>query len=307
MADNLLYGKIIRGVAGFYYVNVENEGVFECRARGIFRNKREKPLPGDNVGIMPLVSEKRDGYPQGSMEKILVRKNEIIRPSAANIDQAMVVFALAWPDPNLNLLDRFLVMMDEQAIPCIIVFNKNDLVDESKTKGIIKAYADCGRKVLDVSTMNLNDREKHLTCLKGKTTLLAGPSGVGKSSIMNLINPDADTQTGTLSEKIGRGKNTTRHTEIFYVERGTYILDTPGFSSIYIDDIKPQDLRFYFEEFKAYTDKCRFNSCVHISEPDCAVKKAVSEGKISTIRYENYKQLYSEISVRRRGNNDSRR
>jgi ribosome biogenesis GTPase len=305
-----LKGKIIKGVGGFYYVNVEADEskediIYECRAKGIFRKNKEKPLPGDDVELKPLSEMLPDGYPEGSIIKILERKNSIIRPQVANIDQAMVVFACVYPEPNLNLLDRFLINMERQSIPTVIVFNKNDLVGADKLKELTDTYKNSGYKVLTINTIgNLTNslkfgiedtREILLKELRGKTTVLAGPSGVGKSSVMKLLSPQSEVETGTLSEKIGRGKNTTRHTELFYLEKETYLLDTPGFSTIYIQGMQPEELRDYYNEFLEYSSECKFNTCRHVSEPGCAVKRAVEEGKINRTRYENYLQLFSEL------------
>jgi ribosome biogenesis GTPase len=305
-----LKGKIIKGVGGFYYVNVEADEskediIYECRAKGIFRKNKEKPLPGDDVELKPLSEMLPDGYPEGSIIKILERKNSIIRPQVANIDQAMVVFACVYPEPNLNLLDRFLINMERQSIPTVIVFNKNDLVGADKLKELIDTYKNSGYKVLTINTIGdltnslesgIEDtREILLKELRGKTTVLAGPSGVGKSSVMKLLSPQSEVETGTLSEKIGRGKNTTRHTELFYLEKETYLLDTPGFSTIYIQGMQPEELRDYYNEFLEYSSECKFNTCRHVSEPGCAVKRAVEEGKINRTRYENYLQLFSEL------------
>lgn len=305
-----LKGKIIKGVGGFYYVNVEADEskediIYECRAKGIFRKNKEKPLPGDDVELKPLSEMLPDGYPEGSIIKILERKNSIIRPQVANIDQAMVVFACVYPEPNLNLLDRFLINMERQSIPTVIVFNKNDLVGAEKLMELTDTYKNSGYKVLTINTIgNLTNflkfgiedtREILLKELRGKTTVLAGPSGVGKSSVMKLLSPQSEVETGTLSEKIGRGKNTTRHTELFYLEKETYLLDTPGFSTIYIQGMQPEELRDYYNEFLEYSSECKFNTCRHVSEPGCAVKRAVEEGIINRTRYENYLQLFSEL------------
>lgn len=291
-----MQGKIIKGIAGFYYVHVVHSGIYECKAKGIFRNKKIKPLVGDNVEIDIIDEEKLIG----NIVEIAERTNELIRPAVANIDQSLVVFAVMRPDPNINLLDRFLVMMERQDVPVIICFNKVDLVPEEELIELRDTYVNAGYHVIFTSTLNGNGVEDVKRILLGKTTAFAGPSGVGKSSMLNAIIPDANSETGGISEKIGRGKNTTRHTEIFNLEDETYIMDTPGFTSLYTNDFEKEELKWYFPEFKEYEGKCRFNGCIHENEPDCAVKNALEEGKISESRYKNYLQMLDEIKNRKK-------
>lgn len=291
-----MQGKIIKGIAGFYYVHVVHSGIYECKAKGIFRNKKIKPLVGDNVEIDIIDEEKRIG----NIVEIAERTNELIRPAVANIDQSLVVFAVMRPDPNINLLDRFLVMMERQDVPVIICFNKVDLVPEEELIELRDTYVNAGYHVIFTSTLNGNGVEDVKRILIGKTTAFAGPSGVGKSSMLNAIIPDANSETGGISEKIGRGKNTTRHTEIFNLEDETYIMDTPGFTSLYTNDFEKEELKWYFPEFREYEEKCRFNGCIHENEPDCAVKDALEEGKISESRYKNYLQMLDEIKNRKK-------
>ena len=291
-----MQGKIIKGIAGFYYVHVVHSGIYECKAKGIFRNKKIKPLVGDNVEIDIIDEEKRIG----NIVEIAERTNELIRPAVANIDQSLVVFAVMRPDPNINLLDRFLVMMERQDVPVIICFNKVDLVPEEELIELRDTYVNAGYHVIFTSTLNGNGVEDVKRILIGKTTAFAGPSGVGKSSMLNAIIPDANSETGGISEKIGRGKNTTRHTEIFNLEDETYIMDPPGFTSLYTNDFEKEELKWYFPEFREYEGKCRFNGCIHENEPDCAVKGALEEGKISESRYKNYLQMLDEIKNRKK-------
>ena len=291
-----MQGKIIKGIAGFYYVHVVHSGIYECKAKGIFRNKKIKPLVGDNAEIDIIDEEKRIG----NIVEIAERTNELIRPAVANIDQSLVVFAVMRPDPNINLLDRFLVMMERQDVPVIICFNKVDLVPEEELIELRDTYVNAGYHVIFTSTLNGNGVEDVKRILIGKTTAFAGPSGVGKSSMLNAIIPDANSETGGISEKIGRGKNTTRHTEIFNLEDETYIMDTPGFTSLYTNDFEKEELKWYFPEFREYEGKCRFNGCIHENEPDCAVKGALEEGKISESRYKNYLQMLDEIKNRKK-------
>ncbi|MBE5961511.1 MAG: ribosome small subunit-dependent GTPase A [Lachnospiraceae bacterium] len=286
-----MQGKIIKGIAGFYYVNVEGSGLYECKAKGIFRNKKIKPLVGDNVEI-DVLDEKAM---VGNIVGILERESELIRPAVANADQAFVIFAAADPAPNFNLLDRFLVMMESQGIPTIICFNKVDRITKEEQERIEQIYENSGCTVLFTSVAEEKGLDQIHKMLEHKTTVLAGPSGVGKSSMINKLNPDANMETGSISEKIKRGRHTTRHSELFYLGEGTYIMDTPGFSSMFLASMEKEELKDYFPEFTKYADECRFLGCVHINEPNCAVKEAIAEGKIHKTRYENYKLLYEEL------------
>lgn len=292
----MMQGKIIKGIAGFYYVHVVHSGIYECKAKGIFRSKKIKPLVGDNVKI-DIIDEANH---IGNIIEITERTNELIRPAVANINQSLVVFAVMKPNPNINLLDRFLVMMERQDIPVIICFNKTDLAEEDDIISLKNIYVNAGYHVIFTSTINGNGVEDVKRMLMGKTTALAGPSGVGKSSMLNAIIPDANSQTGVISEKIGRGKNTTRHTEIFNLEDDTYIMDTPGFTSLYSNDFEKECLKEYFPEFREYEGKCRFSGCVHENEPDCALKEALNNGIINKSRYDNYLIMLDEIKNRKK-------
>ena len=263
-------GKIIKGIAGFYYVYVEAcekkecvdiGHIYECKAKGVFRNRKIKPLVGDNVVVEIVDKEKFTG----NIIDILPRNNELIRPAAANIDQALIIFAIANPMPNYNLLDRFLVMMEYQEIPTIICFNKIDLVDNKDREHIKLQYEKCGCKVVFTS-VNLNEGLEQLKqLLENKTTILAGPSGVGKSTITNKL----------------------YHKDVMEI--------TPGFTSFNLPIIEKEQLRFYYSEFEQYEGSCKYNGCVHINEPDCAVKEAVDKGIVSKERYNVYVSLYQEL------------
>ena len=231
----------------------------------------------------------------GNIQEILPRKNALIRPASANVDQAVVVFALSFPKPNLNLLDRFLLMMQTQDIPVTICFNKCDDQKEEEIQAIVSQYRSCGAEVLVTSTVNGTGMDHLRKVLEGKTTVMAGPSGVGKSSVMNLLFPEAQMETGEISRKIKRGRHTTRHTELFCIGNQTYIMDTPGFTSLRLPDVEKEDLRHYYPEFEEASNACRFLGCVHINEPDCGVKYALEKQEIPLARYENYKQFYEEL------------
>ena len=291
-----MQGKIIRGIGGFYYVHAEDGVVYECRAKGIFRKEKIKPLPGDNVEISPVQDEEK---PAGNVDAILPRKNVLIRPAVANVDQALVVFAAASPKPNLNLLDRFLISMEQQRIPVVICFNKTDLVS-TEEEGLLRDTYAHSYPVQLISAASGEGIEDIQRLLDGKTTVVADPSGVGKSSLTNILQPHVQMEVGDISRKIERGRHTTRHTELICLREHTYFLDTPGFSSLYLTGIAQEDLWQYFPEFVPYGPYCRFQGCMHISEPDCAVKEALAEGKIPASRYENYVMLAEELKNARK-------
>ena len=291
-----MIGKIMKGIAGFYYVGVVESGVYECKAKGIFRKDKIKPLVGDDVEIEVLNEEEK----LGNIVKILPRRSELIRPAVANIDQALVIFAAREPKPNLSLLDRFLVIMEKQDVPVIICFNKQDLCDEEEVGRLKEIYEACGYPVVLASAKQGEGIEEIKSLLRGKTTTVAGPSGVGKSSLTNLLQNEVQMETGEISKKLGRGRHTTRHSQIIQIEKDTWLYDTPGFTSFYVEEIEKEELRFYFREFSKYEGTCRFQGCTHTHEPGCMVKNALEEGKISKERYENYLELYGELKKKRR-------
>ncbi len=271
--------------------------VYACKARGIFRKRGIRPVVGDDVEF--TVTD--EGDQEGNIDEILPRRNELIRPLSANIDQALVVFAAASPEPNLNLLDRFLVMMEVREIPVSVCFNKCDLADEVKLEEYRAIYRSAGYPVYGISVKENRGIGEIQDFLRGRTTILAGPSGVGKSSLTNAVLPEAAMEVGSISEKVQRGKHTTRHAELFCVEADTYLMDTPGFSSLMAEEMEEKELKYYFPEFARYGSGCRFGEdCMHIGEPVCGVKAAVEEGKIARSRYENYKLLVQELKGRKR-------
>ena len=291
-----MQGKIIRGIAGFYYVHVPEIGILECKAKGIFRKNKLKPLVGDFVSVSVIDEENK----KGNIEEVLERRNELIRPAVANIDQALVVFAIKKPEPNLNLLDRFLIMMEQKEIPCVLVFNKSDLATEEEKQQLRKVYENSGCKILFVSAKQNQGIDEVREILSHKTSTVAGPSGVGKSSLINMLQSNVNMETGSISEKIERGKHTTRHTEFIPIGEDTFIMDTPGFSSLAVFDMEKEELEQFYPEFDKYRESCRFHGCSHIHEPGCSVKETIEEGKISRERYENYQLIYEELKNRKK-------
>ena len=290
-----MQGRIIKGIAGFYYVQTET-GLYECKAKGIFRKDKKKPLVGDYVEIKVLDVEAKEG----SVEKILPRTNELIRPAVANIDQAIVIFAVNDPKPNFMLLDRFLVTMEYQNVPVVICFNKMDLGTKEELETLQEVYGRCGYEVLFTSAAKQQGVRELQKLLRGKTSAVAGPSGVGKSSLTNLLQDEISMETGEISKKLGRGKHTTRHSQLIAIGDDTYLMDTPGFSSLYIEGMEKEELKDYFTEFRPYEGQCKYQGCVHIHEPGCSVKAALEQGKLSSLRYEDYLGLYNELKEKRR-------
>lgn len=287
----MINGKIIKGIGGFYYVDTE-KGLYECRARGIFRKNKITPLVGDRVSISVVDEENKKGV----VEEIEKRDTELVRPPIANVDKALIVFAIKNPAPNLSLLDRFIVLAEKENLEIVIVFTKVDLDADGELLEELKSiYEVSGYKVIPVSNKLKLNIDKIKEELKENTVVFAGPSGVGKSSLLNEVDKNFELKTGEVSDKIKRGKHTTRHAELLKLECGGTVADTPGFSSLTLDDIDESELKEYFIEFDKYDD-CRFGSrCIHENEPSCAVKEAVENGEISKKRYESYIQLLNEI------------
>ena len=290
-------GRIIRGIGGFYYVKTdETREVYECRPRGIFRKDLKKPLVGDVVDIE--ITDTKDM--EGSIVRIHDRRNSLVRPAAANVDQAMVIFALASPEPLPGLLDRFLIRERYEGIPVVICINKTDLADEKKREDFAGIYSGSGNKLLFISAKTGAGEEELKRCLEGKTTVLSGPSGVGKSTLINTLTNTQLRQTGELSRKLKRGKQTSTDAELIQLNENTFIIDTPGFSSLDIPDMDENELQDYYPEINAFKGECYFSACSHIHEPKCAVRAAVLEKKINEIRYASYSGIYEELSSRRK-------
>lgn len=290
-----MQGKIIKGVGGSYVVRCDGHD-YTCHAKGILRYKNQKPLIGD-LAVIELLNEEPD---MANILEILPRANALIRPAVANVDQAIIEFAAKDPEPNMNLLDRFLIQMEEQELPVIICINKIDLVQKEALLAFAGIYRDIGYQVLLVSACTGEGLLELFNAVRGKTTVWAGPSGVGKSSIINMLAPESTMETGAISEKIRRGKHTTRHVQLLDCGADTYVCDTPGFSSIDLPDIKPEKLQYYFGEFERFIPSCRFKGCVHIGEHECGVKDAVRDGFIHRERYENYKLFYTDLKNRKK-------
>lgn len=291
-------GKIIKGIAGFYYVQAEDGFLYECKAKGIFRKDHTKPYVGDEVRLDILDAKQK----KGNITVILPRRSVLFRPAVANVDQVAVLFACKSPDINFNLLDRFLVMMESVSMPVLICFTKADLSDKNQCDELLGIYGDSYPVFFTDSEhcTHEGELEGFTSMLNGKVTAFAGPSGVGKSTLMNRICPHAQMETGSISEKIQRGRHTTRHSEMFYIGNQTYLFDTPGFSSLDIDAIDKTELEYCFPEIVPHIGKCKFRGCAHLNEPDCDVKAAVDAGIIAKTRYENYCFFYKELDAMRK-------
>jgi len=291
-------GKIIRSISGFYDVDTGSQ-IYRCRAKGLFRLLGVKPLVGDDVVIE--VTDTVSDPMEGNVVEVLDRRSELIRPTVANVDQALLVFALTNPAPSFNMLDRFLISMQIRGLASVLCFNKLDLAGRGQLEEIRETYSSCGCTTLFISVEEETQLQEVCQVLAGKTTVITGPSGVGKSSLINRICPGQSRETGELSRKIARGKNTTRTVELLRAgfAENTYLMDTPGFTSLYLTDLEAEDVKHYYTEFDDLAGHCRFQGCNHMSEPDCAVKKALSDGRISRIRYQNYTEIFRELKDRK--------
>lgn len=282
-------GIIIKGIGGFYYVK-SNQNIIECKARGIFRKDHVIPMVGDQV----IISKNEDG--QGMIEEILPRKNLLIRPPVSNVDQVIIVFALLKPNPNFQLLDGFLVHGEKQKLSIIICINKVDLEDQSGTlKEIKEIYRNTGYPIIFTSAKKEIGIEKLVGHLNNHINVFAGPSGVGKSSLLNKINENYNLKIGDISKKAERGKHTTRHVELLPFGENGYVADTPGFSSISMGEMEEKELMFYYSDFRPHIGNCKFKTCLHIHEPGCAIKESVKSGKIHYKRYQSYLNFIEEI------------
>lgn len=287
-------GQIRKALSGYYYVEQDGE-LIQCRGRGVFRNRGESPLVGD------IVDFTKEGESDGYVMKIHPRKNELVRPPIANVDQAILVFSVKEPAFNTVLLDRFLVVLESFHIEPIICLTKMDLLTDEEFVAIqpyIKDYENIGYKVITTYKDDAALFERIKPMLEGKMTVLAGQSGVGKSTLLNTLIPALNLKTGIISQSLGRGKHTTRHVELIEV-CGGLLADTPGFSSFDFDTIEKEELTACFPEFLRISEGCKFRGCLHMREPKCAVKSALETGEIKDYRYEHYEQFLQEIIDRK--------
>ena len=282
-------GKIIKAIGGFYYV-LTDEGIFSCRAKGKFRKEGLSPLVGDDAKISVL--DKNELL--GNLDEVLPRKSAFIRPPVANIDVLIITISSKDPSPDLFLADKLSVIALSAGVNVIFCINKTDL-DTVSANRIYEIYKNAGFSAVMTDTKNGIGRDTLKELIKGKICAFAGNSGVGKSSLLNAVLGRDDIETGEISEKIKRGKNTTRHTELIVTNDGGAVLDTPGFSSFLVESIRACDLENLFPEIKKHLGGCRFSGCAHINEPDCPVKEAVLKGEINESRYNNYKELYNSL------------
>lgn len=287
-------GVIVKGIAGFYYVENHDANIFECKARGKFRKEKLSPIVGDKVSI-DVIDDKH-----GVINEIKPRKNQLIRPLVANIDQAILVFAIKKPDLNFILLDKLLIFNEKYGIDAVICINKSDLVSEKEIMKIRQIYEDIGYNLFTTNGKTGDGIETLKKSLKDKITVFAGPSGVGKSTIFNRLQNKVVMETGDISKKIERGRHTTRHAELIEIDKGSFIVDTPGFSSLDLSSIEIEELQYFFKEFTQYLGQCKFSTCLHLKESGCRVKEMVDKGRITQERYNTYRGILQELQENRR-------
>jgi ribosome biogenesis GTPase / thiamine phosphate phosphatase len=285
----MVSGIIIKGIAGFYYVELNDGRILECKARGKFRRDKLTPMVGDRVQIELLNGD------YGVINEIEERKSKLIRPQVANVDQAIVVFALKNPEISFTLLDKLLILIEHNSLTSVICLNKGDLDDDNVFDRVREIYGNIGYTVIRTNGKTGEGVEGLKAQLSDKISVFAGPSGVGKSTIFNSLQNKVKMETGEVSTKISRGKHTTRHAELIEIEKGTFIVDTPGFSSIDLNFIEPQELQFAFKEFGEHIGECKFTSCLHHKEKDCQIKRAVEKGEIPEVRYNAYVEILQEL------------
>ncbi len=302
-------GLIVKALSGYYYVKPDTEsgdyalsetGTIQCRARGIFKKKGISPLVGDGV----IYSLTENG--EGTVDEILPRRTELIRPPVANIRQAVLLFSVKEPDLSLILLDKFLVHIEHAGLEPLICFTKMDLIDpqDTATRNEVgqakQLYERIGYQVILTSAENELGTDQIREELNGKISMFAGQSGVGKSSLLNKVIPGSDLNTSEISMRLGRGRHTTRHVELIELQGGGYVADTPGFSQLNFTQLGVDDLGSCFREFNEYADGCKFRGCTHLHEPGCKVIEALETGEIADTRYKHYQQFYQEMKDEKR-------
>lgn len=290
-----MQGIIMKAIAGFFYVKVEDT-VYECRARGIFKKRKITPLVGDRV----VMSIDQADPTKGRIDEIEERSIALVRPPVANVTQAIVVFSVTHPEPNINLLDKLLAICEHRGLKAVLCFNKVDLDDVAFVKELEAIYSRAGYVVIPTSATNHIEINALKDVLKDEISVFAGPSGVGKSSLLNEIQEGIKLQVGDLSKKIARGKHTTRHSELIELESGGMVVDTPGFTSMDITEVSIDELSSCFIEFKDLMDLCKFNNCKHLNEPKCGVKDALEKGEVSQSRYDSYVYFLNALEEHRR-------
>ncbi|ASK63543.1 ribosome small subunit-dependent GTPase A [Virgibacillus phasianinus] len=287
-------GRIIKALSGFYYVQAD-EGVYQCRGRGLFRNKKITPLVGDFVEF-----DKRDDM-EGYLIDIKPRSNELVRPPISNVDRAFIISSAVEPSFSTLLLDRFLVLIESKDIEPIVIISKMDVLakeERERIDGLAKTYRNIGYKVEQVSSKEPFEIQGIEAYFHDGVSVIAGQSGVGKSSLLNALKPELQIKTNDISKSLGRGKHTTRHVELVQLFGGL-VADTPGFSALEFNEIDLEDLGEYFPEIRERKSNCKFRGCMHRKEPKCAVKEAVDHGEISQFRYNHYLAFHEEIQSRK--------
>jgi ribosome biogenesis GTPase / thiamine phosphate phosphatase len=286
-------GTILRCLSGTYEV-ITGNGIYICRPRGLFRLKKISPLTGDRVEVGLIDENEREGY----ILSVYKRKNQLMRPRVANIDQTCIVISKHMPEADLVLTDKLLIAAYDLDLEAVICENKTDLDGGSSGNGVLDEYTLAGIKTVRISAKDNINMEELADCMKGKITVLAGQSGAGKSSIINRISGRTDADTGEVSRKNEKGRHTTTHAELIGLKNGGYIIDTPGFSDYDIGNIRYQALDMLYPEFRSCRGTCRFNGCAHVSEPGCGVKQAVADGKIGPGRYARYVMFHGYLKDR---------
>ncbi|NLV15862.1 MAG: ribosome small subunit-dependent GTPase A [Syntrophomonadaceae bacterium] len=285
-------GLIIKRYSGFYYVQTQDNRIFECKLRGKLKDGRL--LVGDRVKFTLTGSE------TGIIDTVLARDAELRRPAIANVNQVLVVMSYVEPIPNLHLLDRLLILIENQGLEAVIVLNKCDLAGNEQVETIIEYYTSIGYPVVSTSTKKNIGIQELADIIKGSITVLAGPSGVGKTSLLNVLIPGMEMKTDQVSRKLARGKHTTRHVELFPLISGGWLADTPGFGVVDLPAMKREELKSLFRGFSQLAEKCRFINCIHAGEKECGVKDAVEKGVIPASRYQSYMIGLTEIIEKER-------